>query len=184
MTDTEVRPWTETKVVGTAQPRIDAHERVTGSAVYARDLVLPDMLHAAFARCPHAHARVKKVDVAKALKLPGVRAILTGDSPGAKLPFYFGPKGPLSWLFDPHCRHEGEEVAAVAAETLDQARAAARAVEVEYEELPFVVDFEKALDPGAPALHEGGNRAGEPQKYERGDLAKGLAAADAVVEMA
>ena len=58
MAETPVRPWTETKVVGTAQPRIDAHERVTGSAVYARDLALPDMLHAAFARCPHAHARV------------------------------------------------------------------------------------------------------------------------------
>src|SRR5512137_623870 len=143
MADTPVRPWTETKVIGTAQPRIDAHERVSGSAVYARDLVLPDMLHAAFARCPHAHARVKKVDVSKALTMPGVRAILTADSPGAKLPFYFTPKGPLSWLFDPHCRHEGEEVAAVAAETIHEARAAARAIAVEYEELPFVVDFER-----------------------------------------
>lgn len=180
---TETRPWTETKVVGTAQPRIDGHERVSGSAVYARDLVLPDMLHAAFTRCPHAHARVKKVDVTKALAMPGVRAIITGDSPGAKLPFYFTPKGPLSWLFDPHCRHEGEEVAAVAAETLREARAAAKAIAVEYEELPFVVDFEKALDPGAPALHEGGNRAGEPEKHERGDVAKGFTEAEAVVEM-
>ncbi len=59
---TEIRPWTETKVVGTAQPRIDGYERVSGSAVYARDLVLPDMLYAAFTRCPHAHARVKRVD--------------------------------------------------------------------------------------------------------------------------
>jgi xanthine dehydrogenase YagR molybdenum-binding subunit len=183
MAETPVRPWTETKVVGTAQPRIDAHERVSGSAVYARDLVLPDMLHAAFARCPHAHAKVKRVDVGKALRMPGVRAILTGDSPGAKLPFYFTQKGPLSWLFDPHCRHEGEEVAAVAAETIHQARAAAKAIEVEYEELPFVVDYEKALAPGAPALHEGGNRVAEPDKYERGDVAKGFAEADAVVEM-
>ncbi len=183
MADTSVRPWTETKVIGTAQPRIDAHERVTGSAVYARDLVLPRMVHAAFARCPHAHAKVTKVDTTKALKMPGVNAIITGDSPGAKLPFYFTPKGPLSWLFDPHCRHEGEEVAAVAAETLHEARAAARAIEVEYEELPFVVDYEKALDAGAPSLHDGGNRAGEPEKYERGDLAKGFAEADAVVEL-
>jgi xanthine dehydrogenase YagR molybdenum-binding subunit len=115
--------------------------------------------------------------------MPGVRAILTADSPGAKLPFYFTPKGPLSWLFDPHCRHEGEEVAAVAAETLYQARAAAKAIEVEYEELPFVVDHDKALTPGAPAVHEGGNRVGEPDKYERGDVAKGFAEAAAVVEM-
>jgi xanthine dehydrogenase YagR molybdenum-binding subunit len=173
-------PWTETKVVGTAPPRIDAHERVSGSAVYARDLVLPNMLHAAFTRCPHAHARVKKVDTTKALKMPGVRAILTAESPGAKLPFYFTQKGPLSWLFDPHCRHEGEEVAAVAAETLHEAREAAKAIEVEYEELPFVHDFEKALDAGAPALHEGGNRVGEPDKHERGDVAKGFAEAAAV----
>ena len=182
MTETLVRPWTETKVVGTAQPRIDAHERVSGSAVYTRDLVLPGMLHAAFTRCPHAHARVKKVDVSKALRMPGVRAVVTGDSPGAKLPFYFTQKGPLSWLFDPHCRHEGEEVAAVAAETLHEARAAAKAIEVEYEVLPFVVDHDKAIDPGAPALHDGGNRAGE-DKYQRGDVAKGFAEADAVVEM-
>jgi xanthine dehydrogenase YagR molybdenum-binding subunit len=181
---TETRPWpNETKVVGAAQPRIDGHERVSGSAVYARDLVLPHMLHAAFARCPHAHARVKKVDATKALAMPGVRAVLTADSPGAKLPFYFTPKGPLSWLFDPHCRHEGEEVAAVAAETIHEARAAAKAIEVEYEEMPFVVDFEKALAPGAPALHEGGNRVGEPDRYDRGDVAKGFAEAAAVVEM-
>jgi xanthine dehydrogenase YagR molybdenum-binding subunit len=180
--DTPVRPWTDTKVVGTAQPRIDGHERVTGSAVYARDMVLPEMLHAAFARCPHAHAMVKKVDVSKALQMPGVRAVLTGDSPGAKLPFYFTPRGPLSWLFDPHCRHEGEEVAAVAAESLAEARAAAKAIEVEYEELPFNVDYEKALDAKAPVLHEGGNSAGV-EKYARGDVAKGFAEADAVVEM-
>ena len=182
MAETPVRPWTETKVVGTAQPRIDGHERVSGSAVYARDMVLPDMLHAAFARCPHAHAKVTKVDASRALTMPGVRAIITGDTPAAKLPFYFTPKGPLSWLFDSHCRHEGEEVAAVAAETLAEARAAAKAIAVEYEELPFVVDYEKALDPKAPALHEGGNNAGV-EKYGRGDVAKGFAEADAVVEL-
>jgi len=177
-----IRPWTETKVVGTARPRIDGYDRVSGSAVYARDLVLPDMLYAAFTRCPHAHARVKKVDARKAEAMPGVQAVLTADSPGAKLPFYFGEKGPLSWLFDPHCRFEGEEVAAVAAETQAQAEAAARAVEVEYEELPFVVDMGQALAPGAPAIHEGGNRAGEPDRYQRGDVAKGFAEAAAVVE--
>ncbi len=108
--------------------------------------------------------------------MPGVRAIITGDSPGAKLPFYFTPKGPLSWLFDPHCRHEGEEVAAVAAETLREARAAAKAIEVEYEELPFVVDFEKALDPGAPAAPRGRQprrRAREARARRRGEGLRG-----------
>src|SRR5512143_4303616 len=114
-------------------------------------------------------------------RVSGVRAVLTGDSPGAKLPWYFGPKGPTSLLFDPHCRYAGEEVAAVAADTLPQARDAARAVAVEYEELPFVVDYADALKPGAPAVHEGGNRSGDPDKYERGDVAKGFAEAPVVV---
>jgi xanthine dehydrogenase YagR molybdenum-binding subunit len=182
MTETQPAPWGETTVVGTPRPRVDGYERVSGSAVYAIDVTFPDMLHAAIVRCPHAHARVKKVDTSKAEAMPGVRAVLTGDSPGAKLPWYFGQKGPLSLLFDPHCRYEGEEVAAVAAETPQQAHEAARAVSVEYEELPFVVDYEQALKPGAPAVHEGGNRSGEPDKYERGDVVKGFAEADAVVE--
>ncbi|HXY41658.1 MAG TPA: xanthine dehydrogenase family protein molybdopterin-binding subunit [Vicinamibacteria bacterium] len=177
------RPWTQTKVVGTARARIDGYDRVSGRAVYARDLVLPGMLYAAFARCPHAHARVEKVDTRRAEAMPGVLAVLTGDSPGARLPFYFGEKGPLSWLFDPHCRFEGEEVAAVAAETQAQAEAAARAIAVEYQTLPFVVDMEQALKPGAPEIHPGGNRAGEPDRYQRGDVAKGFAEAAAVVEM-
>jgi xanthine dehydrogenase YagR molybdenum-binding subunit len=182
MTETRPAPWGETTVVGKRLPRVDGYERVSGSAVYAMDVTFPDMLHAAIVRCPHAHARVKKVDTSKAETMPGVRAVLTGDSPGAKLPWYFGEKGPTSLLFDPHCRYEGEEVAAVAADTLQQAQEAARAVAVEYEELPFVVDYEQALKPTAPAVHDGGNRTGEPDKYERGDVAKGFAQADVVVE--
>jgi xanthine dehydrogenase YagR molybdenum-binding subunit len=182
MTETRPAPWGETTVVGKRQPRVDGYERVSGSAVYAIDVTFPDMLHAAIVRCPHAHARVKRVDTSKAERMPGVRAVLTGESPGAKLPWYFGEKGPLSLLFDPHCRYEGEEVAAVAAETPQQAGDAARAVAVDYEELPFVVDYEGALAPGAPAVHEGGNRSGEPDKYERGDVVKGFAEADVVVE--
>ncbi len=175
-------PWGETRVIGKALPRVDAYDRVSGSAVYTRDLSLPGMLHAVIVRCPHAHARVKRVDTSAAEKLPGVRGILTGDTPEAKVPWYAGEKGPLSWLFDPHCRHEGEEVAAVAAETLDQAHDAARAVKVEYESLPFVVDYDAALSPGAPAVHEGGNRPGNPSVYQRGDLAAGFASADVILE--
>ncbi len=182
MTENRPAPWGETTVVGKPRPRVDGYERVSGHAVYAADLALPDMLHAAIVRCPHAHARVKRVNATKAERMPGVRAVIAGDSPGAKLPWYFGPKGPTSLLFDPHCRYAGEEVAAVAADTLLQARDAARAVEVEYEELPFVVDYAEALKPGAPAVHDGGNRSGDPDKYERGDVAKGFASADVLVE--
>ncbi len=176
-------PWGETKVVGARLPRVDAYERVSGSAVFTLDLQLPGMLHVAIVRCPHAHARVKRIDTAKAEAMPGVRGVLTGESPGAAIPWYQGREGPLSLLFDPHCRHEGEEVAAVAADTALQAHDAARAVVVEYEELPFVVDPDKALAPDAPKVHDWGNLLGQPRVTTRGDVAAGFAAADAVVEM-
>ncbi|HXK08842.1 MAG TPA: xanthine dehydrogenase family protein molybdopterin-binding subunit [Vicinamibacteria bacterium] len=182
MTETRPAPWGETTVVGKVRPPVDGYERVSGSAVYAMDVTFPDLLHAVIVRCPHAHARVKKVDTSKAERMPGVRAVLTGESPGAKLPWYFGEKGPLSLLFDPHCRYEGEEVAAVAADTPQQAHDAARAVAVAYEELPFVVEYGDALKPGAPAVHDAGNRNGEPERYERGDVARGFAEAHVVVE--
>jgi xanthine dehydrogenase YagR molybdenum-binding subunit len=183
MADTQLSLWTETAVVGKPLPRVDGYERVSGAAVYAMDVSFPDMLHVAIVRCPHPHARVKRVDASKAERMPGVRAVLTGESPGAKIPWYSGRKGPLSWLFDPVCRCEGEEVAAVAAETLAQAQEAARAVTVEYEELPFVIEAAAALAPGAPAVHDGGNRTGDGRPYERGDVKKGFADADSVVEM-
>jgi xanthine dehydrogenase YagR molybdenum-binding subunit len=178
----QLPPWGETRVVGKPLSRVDAYERVTGSAVYTLDLALPDMLHAVIVRCPHAHARVTRVDTSLAERMPGVRAVLTGASPGADLPWYFGPQGPTSRLFDAHCRFAGEEVAAVAAETPHQAWDAARAVAVEYEVLPFVVDAEAAVRPDAPQVHQGGNRLGAPRVSARGDVQAGFAQADVVVE--
>ncbi|MBI2837165.1 MAG: xanthine dehydrogenase family protein molybdopterin-binding subunit [Acidobacteria bacterium] len=178
----KLAPWAETTVVGKPLPRVDAYERVSGSAVYALDLFLPDMLYAAILRCPHAHAIVKKVDTAAATKMPGVRAVLTDSDTEARIPWYFTEKGPTSRLFDPHCRYEGEEIAAVAAETPHQAADALRAIVVEYEELPFVVDLDSALKPGAPLIHEGGNQVEGTLVYERGDIAKGFADAEAIVE--
>ena len=125
---------------------------------------------------------VKKVDTSKAEKMPGVIAVLTDKTPGANIPWFNTRAGALSRLFDPHCRYEGEEVAAVAAETPYQAWDAVRAIAVEYEELPFVGDAEDALKPGAPAIYETGNRSGEVSRYSRGDVQAGFAAADVVVE--
>lgn len=183
MTD-KLPPWGETRVVGRPLPRVDAYERVSGTAVYALDLFLPGMLHAAILRCPHAHARVKKVDVSRAEKLPGVRAVIWSGTPGADLPWYVDQERGTAYgrLFDAHCRHEGEEVAAVAADSALQARDALAAIAVDYELLPFVIDPEQALAPGAPALHEWGNRVGETMVRERGDVAKGFAEADVVLE--
>jgi CO/xanthine dehydrogenase Mo-binding subunit len=174
--------WAKTDVVGQALPRVDAYERVSGSAVYPSDVILPGMLYAATLRCPHAHAMVKRVDVSKAEKMPGVHVVIHDGTPGAQIPWYNGPEGPMSRLFDPHCRYEGDEVAAVAAETPHQARDALKAIEVEYEVLPFAVNEQQALAEDAPKIWESGNLAGEPQLYERGDVSSGFAEAEVIHE--
>ena len=176
-------PWKETAVVGKPLPRVDAYARVSGSAMYTLDIALPGMLHGAILRCPHAHAVVRKVDVGRAAALPGVVAVLTPESEGAPIPWYDeADKGAQSRLLDPHCRYAGEEVAAVAAETPYEAADAIRAIAVEYEQRPFAVGLDAAVEPGAAAVHEGGNLVREPSKYERGDVAKGFADADVVLE--
>ncbi len=179
--DQDIEPWGETRVVGKPIPRIDAYERVSGTALYTLDMTLPDMLHAAIVRCPHAHARVVRVDTSRAEGMPGVRAVITASTPGATIPWYFGQGGPTSTLFDERCRYAGEEVAAVAAETWHQAWEAARAIDVEYEVLPFVLDDEVALTPESPAIHEGGNVLSQDTS-ERGDVEAGFAEADVVLE--
>lgn len=179
-----LKPWKETSVVGKPLPRVDGYERVSGAAVYPSDNVLPDMIYGAVLRCPHAHALVKRIDTREAEKMPGVRAVITGKTAGAGVdwPYATPAKTVKTKLFEPHCRHEGEEVAAVAAETPYQAWDAVKAIKVEYEVLPFVADHKKALEPQAPAIHQGGNRVGKAQTYARGDVAKGFAGADVVLE--
>ena len=182
--DPSSRPdaWDETEVVGTHRPRVDAYERVSGTAEYPSDLILPGMLHGAVLRCPLPHARIRGVDSSRAERLPGVRAVLTPDSAEVRgLTWRYS--GEVSTdLLDTECRHEGEAVAAVAADTPYAARDALESIEVDYEELTFVVDEHRALEPSAPAIHPGGNRVGETQAYDRGDLEAGLSEADVVLE--
>jgi len=181
----KMQPWTETRIVGKGLPRVDAYERVSGKAEYTYDVILPDMVYAAILRCPHAHAMVKNVDTSAAEKMPGVVAVLTGKSPGADIPWYGGGfgGGPMqSKLFDAHCRYEGDEVAAVAAQTPYLAYDALKAVKVEYELLPFVIDQDLAAKPDAPKLYESGNSAGKPTTNQRGSVEKGFAEADFVLE--
>jgi xanthine dehydrogenase YagR molybdenum-binding subunit len=113
--------------------------------------------------------------------MPGVRDLITGKTREADINFPYD-KGVQSKIFDPLCRHEGEEVAAVAADTIYQAWDALTAIKVEYEILPFVVDDQKALEPNAPPVQPSGNRMGETQTYRRGDVARGFAEADLVLE--
>ncbi len=147
------------EVVGRPATRKSGPERVRGEARYTADLRLPGMLQAAVLRSPHAHARVKRIDLAPALALPGVRAAIgPGEASGLE-----GEVG-----------YSGAAVAAVAADTFRQARAAIDAIEIEWEELEVV------LDPDEAVRRE--QFTADPRHYERGDVEKALAAADVVVE--
>jgi CO/xanthine dehydrogenase Mo-binding subunit len=175
------KPWGKTTIVGKRQPRVDGYELVSGRAVYPSDVSLPGMLYGAVLRSPHPNAVVKGIDTRAAEQMPGVRATLTGSSSGADLWWTYG-NDVKSKLFDPRCRFEGEAVAAVAAETSYQAWDALKAIKVEYDVLPPLVDELKSLQAGASLVHDGGNRVAPPVRYKRGDVDKGFAEADVVLE--
>jgi len=173
-------PWGTTRVVGKPLPRVDAYERVSGTAVYPADMTLPRMLYGAILSSPHPHANVRRVDVAAARALPGVRGVISAfDIPGVLEPHADTIR---NQLFLARCRYEGTPVAAVAAETPYQAFDALRAIAVDYEVLPFVADERRALAPDAPKIYDEGNQAGDTQHYARGDVAQGFADADVVLE--
>jgi CO/xanthine dehydrogenase Mo-binding subunit len=183
------------KTVGHAQPRLDALERVTGRATYSADVQLPDMLYARMLRSPHPHARIKKIDASRALATPGVAAVITHENCG--IVWGSGDNANKRFLFNNPVRYFGDAVAAVAAADRHLAEAALKLIAVEYEPLPFVLEAEKALEPGAVEIHLGGNliprapapgsppdapRVREPTVYSRGDVARGFAESDVVVE--
>ena len=173
------QPWGQTDVIGKPLPRVDAYERVSGTAVYPSDVVLPAMCYGAILRCPHPHARVKGVDLRAAAGMPGVRAVLGPDSPEADLSWSF--RNVESRLFSPVCRFEGETVAAVAADSPDQAWDAVRAIRVDYDVLGYVSDERQALSEGAPRIYADGNKV-KTDHYARGDVEEGFAEADVVLE--
>jgi xanthine dehydrogenase YagR molybdenum-binding subunit len=175
------KPWGKTNVIGKPMPRVDAYDRVSGTAVYPSDLSLPGMLYGAVLRCPHPNAVVKKVDIREAENMPGVSAVISGSTPEADVQWPY-TKDVKTKLFDPVCCFEGEAIAAVAADTPYQAWDAVRAIKVEYKVLPYIVDETKALEPGVPAVHKGGNRVKPKETYKRGDVDKGFAEAAVIIE--
>jgi CO/xanthine dehydrogenase Mo-binding subunit len=143
----------ERRVAGKRLNRIDGIGKVTGKHVYAADFALPGMLFGKILRSSEAHARITRLDVSKALALPGVRSVLTAqDIPQTR----FGTAIKDRTMFaEGEVRFLGEAIAAVAATSLEIAEAAVRAIEIEYEPLPAVFDPEEALLPGAPLVHAG-----------------------------
>ncbi len=168
-------------VVGRRIPRVDGADKVTGRAQYIADLVLPGMLHGAVVRSPYPHARIRRIDVSKAERLPGVRAVITiEDTPKKKWGVFIKDQPPLAWE---KVRYVGEEVAAVAAVDLDTAREATGLIEVEYEELPAVFDAEEAMAEGAPLVHEDrGSNIAASIDVERGDATRAFDASDVIIQ--
>lgn len=175
----DLPPWEEKNLVwvGKGIPRVDGFEKCTGKAKYTYDIHLPGMLYGKILRCPHPHARLIRLDTSKAQRLSGVKAILSQEN-APPIPWYND-----SFLFDRTLRCVGEEVAAVAAVDEYIARDALDMIEAEYESLPFVVDPEEALRPGAPPVRPGGNLLdGKPIIYSRGEIEQGFDEADLIIE--
>ncbi|HEV8341767.1 MAG TPA: molybdopterin cofactor-binding domain-containing protein [Candidatus Binatia bacterium] len=137
--------------VGQPVTRVDAEEKVTGEAIYGYDLVLPNMLYGKVLFSPKPHAKIKRIDIEKAKKLPGVHAVVTGKDAA----WIHGESiRDKPFLAQDKVRYIGEPVAAVAAEDEDLAQAAVKLIEVEYEDLPAYMDPEEACKPGAVPIHE------------------------------
>jgi CO/xanthine dehydrogenase Mo-binding subunit len=137
--------------VGESVKRVDAREKVIGQATFADDIQFgPGLLHARIVRSPHPHALIKKIDVSKALALPGVKAVVTGED----FPGYMGLYLSDRTIFcRDRVRYIGDPVAGVAATSEDIAEQAIALVDVEYEVLPAVFDAETGTFPDAPVLH-------------------------------
>lgn len=184
---------TTRQAIGRSAARTDGPDKVTGQARYAVDVLLPGTLWGRSLLSPFPHALIKSIDTAKAEALPGVHAVITGDDVGEG--FYGRVIKDIPVLARGRVRHIGERVAAVAADDDDTARRAIDLIEVEYEELPAVFDSMEALADGSPVLHPdvdsyagvAPREALAPNAYvasrrDRGDIERGFAEADIVVE--
>ncbi|MBX6395512.1 MAG: xanthine dehydrogenase family protein molybdopterin-binding subunit, partial [Alicyclobacillaceae bacterium] len=150
-------------VFGAAVKRREDPRLITGNGRYTDDIQLPGMLYAAILRSPHAHARIRSIQVERAKQLPGVVAVFTGSDvagkvapiPTAWLPPNSGIKTPAHPpLAVDKVRYVGDGVAMVVAESRYIARDALDLIDVDYEILPAVVDPEKAMTDSAPLVHE------------------------------
>src|SRR5436190_5044266 len=204
---TVMKTTRDVKGVGLSIPRPDGPEKVTGKVQYVADIQPKGLLHAKLLRSPHAHARITRIDTSRAKALAGVRAVLTA----ADMP-YLKKKAPTrahAVLAIDRVVFAGQPVAAVAADEVAIAEEALDLIDVEYEVLPAAVDPLEAMKPGAPPVAEAGTEAdtsealahsavamaksaeAAPAKavnvsqtahVKRGDVAKGFADSDVVLE--
>lgn len=195
-TATLVETRTELSIVGKPERKVDAVKLVTGKPAYVDDIDLRGMLYGRLLTSPHAHAIIRDIDASEARALPGVHAVLTyKDVP--RIPYTTaGQSWPEPGPHDQYCldnrvRFVGDRVAVVAAETPEIAEQALQLIRVDYEVLPALLDLRQATAPDAPRIHP------EPESYrihdasrniaayleaEVGDVARGFAESDLVVE--
>jgi len=169
-------------VIGESVPMLDSLARVTGTVDYMVNLRLPNMLFGKIVRSQAPHAKLLKLDVANALQIPGVVAILTGDDLGANAFYGVAIKDQGVVAVD-RVRYVGEPIAAIAAESLSAAEEAALLIDIEYDELPSVFDAQEAIQTGAPALHEKyTSNIFKHAKLRHGDMNAAFTKADEIFE--
>ncbi len=189
------------KTLGRSTTRIDALERVTGKATYTSDVKLPaGTLYARVLRSPHPHARIRSIDTSKALAMPGVKAVITHEN--AKVVWGSGSIAggrqyveemkkittQRRYAFNNPVRYAGEPVAAVAAIDRHTAEEALRHITVDYEVLPFVLEPEEALKPGAVQIWPEGNLSldvknqAKPMTERRGNIEEGFRNSEKIFE--
>lgn len=190
----------ELSVVGKSVIKVDALEKVTGKAKYASEegIGVPGMLYGKVLYSPYAHARILSIDTAKASRMKGVRAVLTGrDTPGHRSGMLIDDRHVLC---HERVRFVGDAVALVAAESAEAAEDALSLVEVRYQELPALFDPEEAMKPDCPVIvHPDLTKYGRPlypylgndlpgpnvhthHKVRKGDVEEGFRKADLIVE--
>ena len=187
-------------MIGQSIPRQDGFEKVTGRAKYTADLSIDNVCHTKILRSPLPHARLRAVSTSRAETLPGVIAVLTGADIADLQPYYGSMIKDRPLIAIDKVRYVGEPVAAVAAVDVETAERALEYIEVEYEELPAVLDVEAALVEGAALVHENRCDTGAlieskaleyplnktnictKTELKLGDVEQGFAEADAIFE--
>lgn len=179
---TGTRRW-----VGRSIRRVEDRKFLLGRGGYLADRITPGTLHAAVLRSPHAHARILSVDTSRASSLAGVHAVITGADAAelcGPMPDFGPDPARHTWrcLAADKVRYVGEGVAVVVADSRYLAEDAVELIDVEYEELPPVVDPERALDHGAPLVHEAlGSNCAYERTFDFGDVDRDFGDADVVV---
>ncbi len=185
-------------LIGKRIPKLDAPEKAGGRTRYIHDINLPGQLHAKILRSSQVHARIVRIDTAAAKRLPGVHAVITAADVPWQRPIGVA-KDHLPLKGD-RVRSPRDEIAAVAAESVEIAEQALRLIEVEYEPLPALTSAGEALKPGAPLLHgddlvwkapdgraevlhkASADNVAMTFEYEQGEVAQGERASDVVLE--